>query len=332
MTDAPRRRTLTAEGYVQGVLRGDRATLARAITLVESDAAAHQALAQEVLRQLLPHSGRSVRVGITGVPGVGKSTLIERLGVQLLAAGKRIAVLAIDPSSSLTRGSILGDKTRMAQLSQAEHAFIRPSPTGGALGGVTRKTREAILVCEAAGYDTILVETVGVGQSEISVRSMTDCFVLLALAGAGDELQAIKKGVVELADLVVLTKADGENRAHALAARADYLRALRYLSPPNPHWAPQVLACSAQTGEGVAELWEMIERFRAAGVAAGWLDERRQRQTVEWMEALLAEQVLRRFRQSPAVQSRFEELRQQVVSGQLPVVSAVEDLLRAYAQ
>jgi LAO/AO transport system kinase len=321
------RRRLTTEEYVQGVLTGSRAVLARAITLVESDAPQHNAQAQDILRALLPHSGGSARIGITGVPGVGKSSLIEMLGMQLVAQKHTIAVLAVDPSSSLSHGSILGDKTRMPQLAQSPNAFIRPSPAGGALGGVARKTRESIIICEAAGFDTIIVETVGVGQSETTVRAMTDCFVLLALAGAGDELQAIKKGVVELADLIVVTKADGENRTRAQAARADYLRALRYLSPTIDGWRTQVLTCSALTGEGVGDLWKTIEEFLQIGHTTGAHGARRREQAQSWMEALIAEGLQRRFLHHPGVAARLPELRRAVVAGEIPVTAAVQELL-----
>jgi LAO/AO transport system kinase len=321
------RRQLTTEMYVNGVRAGDRATIARAITLIESDAAHHRPQAQEVLSALLPFSGHSMRIGITGVPGVGKSSFIETLGVRLGEAGRQIAVLAVDPSSSRTHGSILGDKTRMERLSRMPNAYIRPSPTGGALGGVARKTRESMLVCEAAGFEIMLVETVGVGQSETTVRAMTDCFVLLALAGAGDELQAIKKGVVELADLVVLTKADGENRTHAEAARADYLRALRYIAPATVGWQTHVLACSAHTGDGIDRVWQSIEQFFAQGHERGTLLTRRRSQTEEWMQSLIAEELTRRFYTNPAIAARMPELRAAVAAGQIPVTHAVETLL-----
>jgi LAO/AO transport system kinase len=246
----PQRRRLSVDDYVSGVLAGDRTILGRAISLVESNALAHLDMAQEVLKQLLPHTGRSIRVGITGVPGVGKSTFIESFGMHLLAQGHRVAVLAVDPSSSVTRGSILGDKTRMERLARENDAFIRPSPTGGGRGGVARKTRETILVCEAAGFDVVLLETVGVGQSETMVRSMVDFFLLLMLAGAGDELQGIKKGIMELADALAITKADGDNIHKTQNARADYNRALHYLAQATEGWHTRAYTCSAVTREG----------------------------------------------------------------------------------
>jgi LAO/AO transport system kinase len=261
---------------------GDRRALARAITLVESTRADHRAEADALLAKLLPHAGKSIRVGITGTPGVGKSTFIEALGLHAIAKGHRVAVLAVDPSSRRGGGAILGDKTRMPGLTRSDAAFIRPSPSGGTLGGVARRTAEAILVCEAAGFDVVLVETVGVGQSETAVADMTDLFLLLLLPNAGDELQGIKRGVVELADLLVVNKADGANLEAAGRTAADYANAIRLLRPPSPWWQPEVLQCSALAGTGVPEVWEAIARFRAAGEApaapAGGIAGRRARQ------------------------------------------------------
>jgi LAO/AO transport system kinase len=251
----PRRRELSVDDYVQGILSGNRAVLARAITLVESNSAAHQELAQQVLIEVLPHTGKAHRVGITGVPGVGKSTFIETLGTQLTNTGSKVAVLAVDPSSGISGGSILGDKTRMSKLSVDPNAFIRPSPTSGSLGGVNRKTRETSLLCEAAGFDVILIETVGVGQSETVVAEMVDFFLVLMLAGAGDELQGIKRGILELADMVAINKADGANETQARVARSEYASAIRYLKPVSQDWAPPVLTCCGLNGLGLPELW-----------------------------------------------------------------------------
>ena len=258
----PRRRRLTVDEYVAGVLAGDRNTVAQAITLVESNAQAHFNMAQEVLRQLIPSTGNSIRVGITGVPGAGKSTFIEALGLYLCEQGHKVAVLAVDPGSTVTRGSILGDKTRMELLSRDLRAFIRPSPSSGTLGGVTRKSRETILICEAAGFDVILVDPVGVGQSATTVRSMVDFFLLLMIAGASNSLQGIKKGIMELADALLVNKANGDNKIRANAARADYDRALHYLAPATEGWRTQAYTCSALNGEGIAAIWKVIGEFR----------------------------------------------------------------------
>ncbi|MDN5273125.1 methylmalonyl Co-A mutase-associated GTPase MeaB [Chloroflexus sp. MS-CIW-1] len=329
---SPRRRQLTVEEYVAGVRNGDRTILARAITLIESNAPAHIAQAQEVLRALLPFTGHSLRVGITGVPGVGKSTFIEALGTMLCERGHRVAVLAIDPSSSISRGSILGDKTRMERLARHPNAYIRPSPSGGSLGGVARKTRETLLLCEAAGFDIILVETVGVGQSETAVRGMVDFFLLLMLAGAGDELQGIKKGVIELADALLITKADGDNRQRALAAQAEYRHALRYLTPATPGWKPPVRTCSALTGAGITEIWQEIERFRDELTASGVFANRRREQARDWLYTLIDEQLRTLFFAHPVVRERLPTLEQAVVEGTLPVVSAVQQLIAALGE
>ncbi len=260
-THSPKRKEINIQKYITGILAGDRVMLARAITLIESNAPHHFTAAQSLLRELLPHTGNAVRIGITGVPGAGKSTLIEILGGMLCAQGHKVAVLAVDPTSSLTGGSILGDKTRMEQLSREPNAFIRPSPTGGMLGGVARKTRESILLCEAAGFNVVIVETVGTGQSEISVRSMVDFFLLVLVPGAGDELQGIKKGVVEIADAILINKADGENKIPAEAARVEYNRALHYLAPSADGWTTRAYTGSALTGEGIANIWAVIQRF-----------------------------------------------------------------------
>jgi LAO/AO transport system kinase len=326
------RRRLEIDEHVEGVLSGDRTVLARTITLVESDSPAHLARAQEVLRRLLPHAGGSIRIGVTGVPGVGKSTFIEALGTRLLDRGHRVAVLAIDPSSRRTRGSILGDKTRMETLGRDPRCFIRPSPTGGALGGVARKTRESIAVCEAAGHDVVLVETVGVGQSEVEVRSMVDFFLLLLLAGAGDELQGIKRGVMELADALCINKADGPNRERAADARAEYERALHFLPPATRGWTTLVRSCSSLTGEGVDDVWEVLERFRRSADSSGALRERRRRQALDWMRAMLEEKLVGEFFADEEVKKALPEAEREVAEGRLPVTAAVQELLAARAR
>lgn len=301
--------------------------LARAITLVESNAERHQEKAQEMLTRLIPHAGNTVRVGITGVPGAGKSSLIENLGLRLCEQGHKLAVLAVDPTSSVTGGSILGDKTRMEQLSRNRSAYIRPSPSGGVLGGVARKSRETLIVCEAAGFDVIFVETVGVGQSEITVRSMVDLFLLLQIAGAGDELQGIKKGVMERCDLVVVNKADGDNKTRALAARADYDRILHYLQPSTEGWKTRALACSAYTGEGIGELWKAVEEFRANTTASGVFERRRHQQDLDWMHNLILEQIKRVFYAQPAVQQQRSVIEDLVIRGRLSPTQAAKQLL-----
>jgi LAO/AO transport system kinase len=327
---ARRRRPLTADEHVAGVLAGDRTILARTITLVESNLAAHAAVAREVVRRVLPKAGRSIRIGITGVPGVGKSTFIEAFGTMLCDQGHRVAVLAVDPSSSVSRGSILGDKTRMEKLSHHPNAFIRPSPTGGTLGGVTRRSRETIVLCEAAGFDVVLVETVGVGQSEVAVRSMVDFFLLLMLSGAGDELQGIKKGVIELADALVVNKADGDNERRAALAAREYSRALHYLAPATPEWTTEAHTCSALTGAGIPELWALVERFRASGEQNGTFRERRERQRLEWTFAMVEQFLVDSFHRTPRVAEVLPEVRREVAEGRLTASMAAEKLLRAY--
>ncbi|MDR3076993.1 MAG: methylmalonyl Co-A mutase-associated GTPase MeaB, partial [Synergistaceae bacterium] len=282
-----KRRELAVGDYVGGVLSGDRVILSRAITLVESNAQPHFETAARVVKEILPHSGKSVRVGITGVPGAGKSTFIDALGFRLCDRGHKVAVLAVDPSSSVTKGSILGDKTRMENLSRHKNAFIRPSPSGGTLGGLTRKSRETMLMCEAAGYDVILVETVGVGQSEAAVRSMVDFFLLMVLTGAGDELQGIKKGVMELADAIIVNKADGGNVVKADATRAEYDRILHYLRPATEGWETKAHKCSAATGDGIDEIWELIGRFMETVKRSGVFGERRRQQVLSWVYTMV---------------------------------------------
>ena len=310
-----------------GVLAGDRTAIGRAITLVESVLPEHRVDAAALLDELLPHSGDAHRVGITGVPGVGKSTFIEALGLQLTGAGHKVAVLAVDPSSSRTGGSILGDKTRMAQLSVDPDAFIRPSPSAGTLGGVTRATREAMIVLEAAGHDVVLVETVGVGQSETVVQGMVDIFVVLMLSGAGDELQGIKKGVLELADLLAVNKADGANVDKAKQAAVDYRRALHLVQPPGASWEPPVLTCSAIERTGLAELWSEIERHRALMTETGERDERRREQKLSWMRTMLQERLLAHFDTDPVFAAARADAEAAVSDGSLTPSVAVNQLL-----
>lgn len=324
----PRRAKLTVDDYAKGVLAGDRTILGRAITLIESNAPAHQEQAQQLLARLLPHTGRAKRVGITGIPGAGKSTFIEAFGCHLTSLGHKIAVLAIDPSSTLTGGSILGDKVRMEKLSQQHGAFIRPSPSGGSLGGVARKTREAILVCEAAGFDVVLVETVGVGQNEVTVRSMVDFFLVLMIAGAGDEMQGIKKGVIELADTLVINKADGDNLPRCTATQAEMKRVLHWLHPATEGWPTPALLASSLTHAGVPEVWETTEAFFANTRESGVLDQRRRQQAVEWMHALVMESLRVRFYASAAVKARLAAVEEAVANGRQPALAAAMELLQ----
>ena len=315
------------EELIAGVRAGDRAFLGRALTLIESDNPRRRRQAQELLAAILPSTGAAHRVGITGVPGVGKSTFIESFGLSMVASGHRVAVLAVDPSSSVSKGSILGDKTRMEELSRSDNAFIRPSPSGGSLGGVASKTRESMLVCEAAGYDLVLVETVGVGQSETAVADMVDFFLLLKLAGAGDELQGIKKGVLELADAVTINKADGDNVEKAQKARKSYEMALHLLNPATPTWSPPVLTCSALTLAGVDTIWETIQDYRRRLSATGELEEKRRRQALAWMWSRIEDGLKERFFGHPAIRERLREIEASVERGDLSPTVGAETLL-----
>jgi len=319
--------SIDIDAYTEGVLAGDRTTLGRAITLVESRSPEHIELAQELLTRLLPHSGRSRRVGITGVPGVGKSTFINALGTHLTDSGHRVAVLAVDPSSTRSGGSILGDKTRMARLAVDERAFIRPSPTSGTLGGVAAATREAMVIVEAAGFDVVLVETVGVGQSETTVANMTDCFLVLMLARTGDALQGIKKGVLELADVLAVNKADGPHETEAKAAARELAKALALIRPPDAVWVPPVLTCSAVNGIGIDEVWSAIERHGEVMKEAGLLESRRVRQQIAWMWAAVEEHLISDFRRRESVQAEAAHLEEQIAAGQITATAAARALL-----
>jgi LAO/AO transport system kinase len=315
---------------VEGVLAGNRAVVARAITLVESTRPDHQDLAQQLLVRLAPHAGAAQRVGISGVPGVGKSTFIDAFGTMLVADGHRVAVLAVDPSSTVSGGSILGDKTRMARLAYEPDAYIRPSPTSGTLGGVARATREAMVVVEAAGFDVVLVETVGVGQSETAVADMVDCFVVLLLARSGDSLQGIKKGVLELADIVAINKADGSHVIEAQAAARELADALHLLQPLNADWSPPVLTCSAIEDRGLREIWEQIESHRATLERSGALDAKRNQQQVRWMWTAVEERLVGHLRSHPTVRSLTPTLTDALRAGTTTPTAAAAALLDAY--
>ena len=315
---------------VEGVLAADRTWLGRAVTLVESTRPEDRASATELLHRLLPHTGGARRVGITGVPGVGKSTFIDALGTHLTSLGHRVAVLAVDPSSSVSGGSILGDKTRMPNLAIDDAAFIRPSPSSGSLGGVTRTTRETLTVVEAAGFDVVLVETVGVGQSETAVADMVDFFLVMMLPGAGDELQGIKKGVLELADALVVNKADGGNEIAAQRAVRDYRAALALTSPANPNWAPPVLAVSAIEATGLDQVWDHIQSYYQALADSGNLAGRRADQQVRWMWAMVEDRLRDRLEASPAVADLATQMEQQVAAGQTTPSTAADQILAAF--
>ncbi len=316
-----------AQYYIEGVLQRNRLILARTITLIESSLPAHQDMARMIIDRLLPYTGKSYRLGITGVPGAGKSTFIEGFGTMLTELGHRVAVLAIDPSSSRSGGSILGDKTRMEKLAVNDRAFIRPSPSQGTLGGVARKTRETMLVCEAAGYDVIIVETVGVGQSETTVASMVDFFLVLMIAGAGDELQGIKKGVLEVADAIVINKADGDNILRAQIAQKEYQTALHLLMRSDPVWTPPVLTCSSVEMTGLAGIWQTIADHRAAHNAADLLEAKRREQSLDWMDFLLEEGLRQWFYGNAAIRSLLPGIRTAVAAGKLSPTAAADRLL-----
>ncbi|MBN9643481.1 methylmalonyl Co-A mutase-associated GTPase MeaB [Corynebacterium mendelii] len=324
------RRRIDVDDLFHGVREGNRSKIARSITLLESTAAAHKVLAQELLVKLLPHSGNALRVGITGVPGVGKSTFIEALGMKLLAEGHKVAVLAIDPSSTKTRGSILGDKTRMAKLSVEDNAYIRPSPSAGTLGGVAKATRESMVVFEAAGFDIILVETVGVGQSEVTVSNMVDCFTFLALAGAGDQLQGIKKGVLEMADLVAINKADGPNVKHAKRAARDLSAALRMVQSEDAHWKTPTMTMSAVEGNGLDKFWDTVEEHHKVMLETGRFEHTRREQQVGWMWSMVHETLLGRLNTNPDVKKVRKLVEAQLRHGQITPTLGAERVLNAF--
>ena len=324
----PRKKlVMTEDQYVEGVLKGDRMTLSRAITLIESNNSRHFAKAQRVLQRLLPHTGKALRIGITGVPGAGKSTIIESFGNMLCDAGHRVAVLSIDPTSSVTKGSILGDKTRMGTLSRRSEAFIRPSPAGGTLGGVARKSRETKLMCEAAGYDIILIETVGVGQSETTVRSMVDFFMLVVLTGAGDDLQGIKKGIMELADAIVINKADGDNLLKAKVARAEYERMIEFIRPATEGWPTHAYLASAYTKMGLPELWTVIQAFKKQTTESGVFQKRRDGQLLDWMHSMIDEHLHNLFFEDRVITGRMPEVKAAVLDGTISPTQAVKELI-----
>lgn len=333
INNAPRQRNaLSTQDYVAGVQSGSRMVLARAITLIESSNPKHFQKAQSVLQQLLPQTGRALRIGITGVPGAGKSTLIEAFGTMLCDAGHKVAVLSVDPSSAVTGGSILGDKTRMPTLANRQNAFIRPSPAGKSLGGVARKSRETMLLCEAAGYDVILIETVGVGQSEVTVRSMVDFFLLVVLTGAGDELQGLKKGIMELADAIIVNKADGDNLVKARVAQGDYERMLEYIAPVSRGWKAHAYLCSALKKIGLEELWQVILKFAQTTKACGSFQERREKQLLAWVDGMINEHLHDLFYKNPVIIAQMPKILQQVLQETLSPAQAVQKLLLLFEQ
>jgi LAO/AO transport system kinase len=325
-----RRKSLSLEDYVKGIKNGDRTILSRAITMIESTKASHREMAEDIIEQCLPDTGNSIRIGITGVPGVGKSTFIESLGNYIIEQGNKLAVLAIDPSSTRTKGSILGDKTRMETLSTNDQAFIRPSPTGGSLGGVARKTRETIYLCEAAGYDTIFIETVGVGQSETAVRSMVDFFLLLMLAGASDELQSIERRIMEMADLIAINKTDDTNQKTVQQAVREYKNALHLYPETESGWSPEVTTCSALTKDGIEKIWELIKKYISQTKENGYFDTKRNRQAKQWMYDAISNQLTDHFYDNTAVKEKREEIEQKVLKGELSSFKAARELLDLY--
>jgi len=325
-----KRQQLTSDEFLSGILSGNIAILSQAVTLVESSLPEHQQLAQEVIEKCLPYTGKSIRLGITGVPGAGKSTFIEALGMKLIRDGQKLAVLAIDPSSERSKGSILGDKTRMEELSVAKNAFIRPSPSAGSLGGVARKTRESIVLCEAAGFDTIFVETVGVGQSETAVHSMVDFFLLIQLTGGGDELQGIKRGIMEMADGIAINKCDGSNREKADVARAQFQNALHLFPAAESGWLPEAVTCSSIEGNGIAEVWQMVQNFDTFTKANGFFDKKRNSQSKYWMYESINDHLKSNFYQNKTIKKLLIEAENDVLSNKKSSFIAAKNLLDEY--
>jgi LAO/AO transport system kinase len=325
-----KKKQYAADEYIEGILSGNRIMLSQAITLIESSLPEHQHISQVIMEKCLPHSGNSIRIGITGVPGVGKSTFIESLGTMLTSRDHKIAVLAIDPSSERSKGSILGDKTRMENLAADQHAFIRPSPSAGTLGGVARKTRETIFLCEAAGFDTIFVETVGVGQSETAVHSMVDFFLLLMLAGAGDELQGIKRGIIEMADMIAITKADGSNIKKAEQAKSAYTSALHLFPPSESGWIPRVLTCSASGNSGIEKIWNLIDEYQAFTEKNGYFSKRRKEQSLFWMYETIDQNLKDSFYNNPDLKKMIDKYDKEVLEDKISSFKAARTLLDKY--
>lgn len=330
LTKRVKKREFSPAEYVEGILKGDIGILSQAVTLIESAKHDHQVIAQEVIEKCLPHAGKSTRIGITGVPGAGKSSFIETMGMYITGKGSKLAVLAIDPSSERTKGSILGDKTRMEELSINPKAFIRPSPSAGSLGGVARKTRETIVLCEAAGFDTIFVETVGVGQSETAVHSMVDFFLLIQLAGTGDELQGIKRGIMEMADGIIINKADGSNLNKAKVARTQFKNALQLFPMPESLWSPQVLTCSSLEKTGIPEVWDMLNDYMKFVKESTYFEQKRCRQAKYWMYESINEHLKSHFYDNPQIQSLLEEKEQKVLNDEISSFIAAKDMLDFY--
>lgn len=322
------RKEFNINEMTDGILTSNISYVSKAITLVESTKHEHQEQAQQIINTIIKHSGNSFRIGITGVPGVGKSTFIESYGLEVINRGHKLAVLAIDPSSQLSKGSILGDKTRMEQLSVHPKAFIRPSPSSGSLGGVARKTKESIIICEAAGYDYIFIETVGVGQSETAVHQLTDFFLLLMLAGAGDELQGIKRGIMEMADGIVITKADGTNTDKAKMARGEYARALHLFPPTESNWIPEVLTCSSTENKGIKEVYDMIDKYKRHNVSRGFYETKRAHQTKQWLHQTINDTLIERFYSNPIIKEEILKIEKQLEQNQINPYQAAMDLFK----